>query len=123
MSNLLRFTSLTVSGSMLAASSTYLASSMLVLHHQNTDKGMIYQYCTHISPYPKITHFEKWLLNFNTLKEYGLSPPFQCIHQLCLFPAKKMKQITMARSRVVSFSIVYSTEKFHFEYRPKECQQ
>ena len=92
MLNLLHFTSLTVNCSMSAESSTYLASSMLIaltyLAHRNTDKGIIYQYCTHISPYPKITYFEKLLLN-NTLKEYEFSSTFQCIHQLCLFPTRK----------------------------------
>ena len=88
MLHLLHFTSLTVNCSMSALSSTQLANSMQVLHYNNTDKGIIYLYCTHISPYPKITHFEKLLLN-NTLKEYGFSPTFQCIHQLCLFPARK----------------------------------
>ena len=61
---------------------------MQVLHHHNMDKGIIQQHCKHISPYPKRTHFESLLLN-NTLKEYGFSPTFQCIHQLCLFPARK----------------------------------
>ena len=75
MLHLLHFTSLTVNCSMSALSSTQLANSMQVLHYNNTDKGIIYLYCTHISPYPKITHFEKLLLN-NTWKEYGFSQHF-----------------------------------------------
>ena len=87
--NLLHFTSLTVTCSISAASSTQQANSLQVLHHSNTDKSIIYQYCTHISPYPKMTFFEKLLLNYNPLKEYGFSPAFQFIHQLCLFPPRK----------------------------------
>ena len=52
-----------------------IASSVQVLHHHNTNIGIIYQYCKHISPYPKITHFEKLLLN-NTLKDMGLAKHF-----------------------------------------------
>ena len=87
MLNLLHFTSLTVNCSMSAASNFQLASSIQALQDHTADKGIIYQYCRHISPHPKITYFEKLLLN-NTLKEYGFSPTFHCIHQLCLFPAR-----------------------------------
>ena len=54
---------------MLAASSIYLASSMQILHHHNTDNGMIYQYCTHISPYPKIFLLWKMVAKFEHIEK------------------------------------------------------
>ena len=50
---------------------------------------IVYNHHVHIfPPYLKFTHCKKLLLN-NKLKEYGFSPTFQCIYQLCLFQARK----------------------------------
>ena len=70
---------------------------------------------------PKFTHFQKLLLN-NRLIEYGFIPTFQCIHQLCLFPGRKRKNIELAGARKFSFSIVIS-KVFHLGYRSIEYQQ
>ena len=59
----------------------------------------------HIFPaYPKFTHFKKLLLN-NTLKEYGFSPTFQCIHQLCLLQAQKENKQHLPRVRCFPFAL------------------
>ena len=67
----------------------------------------------HIFPqYPKLIHFVKLLLNI-TLREYRFTTTFQCIHQFCLFPGRKGKEINLVWSRVFSFCTVFLPITFH----------
>ena len=46
---------------------------------------------TDVSPISKTYPISKIVATYKMLKDYGFSPAFKCIHQLCLVPSRKGK--------------------------------